>query len=63
MKNVAMKVSSDKKKLTIEVDLTQDFGPSASGKTQIIASTEGNAKVDGVESVQIGMNVYKKLPK
>jgi hypothetical protein len=28
--------------LTIKVDLTKDFGPSSSGKTIIIASTEGN---------------------
>lgn len=46
--------------LTIKVDLTQDFGPSSSGKTNIIATTEGNISVPGNEAVKIGLNVYKK---
>lgn len=62
MKNVTMTVSKDKKKLTIELDLTQDHGPSTSGKTLIVASTEGNAKVPDIEGMQIGLNVYKKNP-
>jgi hypothetical protein len=32
-------------KLTITVDLSKEFGPSASGKTIIIASTEGSVSV------------------
>ena len=39
MKNVEM--SLEKNILTIKVDLSKEFGPSASGKTIIIASTEG----------------------
>ncbi len=31
--------------LTIKVDLSKDFGPSKSGKTIIVASTEGNVSV------------------
>ena len=58
MKNVEMKVEGNI--LTIKVDLTKDFGPSASGKTIIIASTEGNVAIDGHEEAKIGMNVYKK---
>ena len=45
--------------LTIKVDLTKDFGPSSSGKTIIIASTEGNVTVDGHEA-KVGLNVYRK---
>ena len=41
------------------VDLTKDFGPSSSGKTIIIASTEGNFALPGRGEV-IGLNVYKK---
>ena len=37
MKNVEMKVENNI--LTIQVDLTKEFGPSSSGKTIIIAST------------------------
>ncbi len=43
MKNVEMKI--DGTILTITVDLAKEFGPSASGKTIIIASTEGNVPV------------------
>jgi len=60
VKNVKMTVSDDRKTLTIVVDLTQDFGPSSSGKTTIVASTEGNADVPDVPGMKIGLNVYKK---
>ena len=60
MKNVEMKVDGDI--LTIKVDLTKEFGPSASGKTIIIASTEGNISIPDKEDVKIGLNVYKKKP-
>lgn len=46
--------------LTIKVDLTKEFGPSSSGKTIIIASTEGNQSVPEKEDVKIGLNIYKK---
>ena len=58
MKNVEMKL--DGNILTIKVDLTKDFGPSSSGKTIIIASTEGNVAVDGHEEAKVGLNVYRK---
>jgi hypothetical protein len=58
MKNVELKV--DGNILTIKVDLSKEFGPSTSGKTTIIASTEGNKAVPGKEDVKIGLNVYKK---
>lgn len=46
--------------LTIKVDLTKDFGPSSSGKTIIIASTEGNQSAPDTDNVKVGLNVYKK---
>lgn len=58
MKNVEMSVEGNI--LTIKVDLTKDFGPSASGKTIIIASSEGNQSIPGKETMKIGLNVYKK---
>jgi hypothetical protein len=57
MKNVEMTVAGNI--LTIKVDLTKEFGPSASGKTTIIASTEGNITVPEREE-KIGLNVYRK---
>ncbi|MDI7267746.1 MAG: hypothetical protein QME96_07120 [Myxococcota bacterium] len=58
MKNVEMKVDGDK--LTIVVDLSKEFGPSSSGKTIIIATTEGNQTVPEKDGVRIGLNVYKR---
>lgn len=58
MQNIKMSVV--KNILTITVDLSKKLGPSASGKSVLIASTEGNAKVPGHEAIQIGLNVYTK---
>lgn len=58
MKNVEMTVEGNI--LTIKVDLTKEFGPSSSGKTIIIASTEGNISIPGSEEEKVGLNVYKK---
>ena len=55
MKNVKMTKKGDI--LNIEVDTSKDFGRSKSGKTTIIASTEGNVTEGGIT---VGLNVYKK---
>jgi hypothetical protein len=57
MKNVEMNVEGNK--LIITVDLAQEFGPSSSGKSIAIASTEGNVSVPEHEDIKIGLNVYK----
>ncbi|MFA9560848.1 MAG: hypothetical protein ACERKU_00775 [Nitrospirota bacterium] len=57
MKNVELTVEGTM--LTIKVDLSRDFGPSSSGKTTIIASTEGNVSIPEREE-KIGLNIYKK---
>ena len=59
MKNVEMKVEGNI--LTIKVDLTKEFGPSSSGKTIIIASTEGNMSIPDRDE-KVGQNVYRKKP-
>ena len=60
-KNVEMQVDGDI--LTVKVDLNKEFGPSSSGKTNIIASTEGNVSIpDRDEGEKIGLNVYRKKP-
>jgi len=58
MKNVEMTVEGNI--LKIKVDLSKEFGPSSSGKTIIIASTEGNVSIPGAEEKKIGLNVYRK---
>lgn len=59
MKNVDMTVEANI--LTIRVDLSKEFGPSASGKTIIIASTEGNVSIPDRDE-KVGLNVYRKKP-
>jgi hypothetical protein len=61
MKNVQINVEG--KKLVIVVDLDQEFGPSSSGKSITVASTEGNVAVPGHQEIKIGLNVYKPRAK
>lgn len=58
MKNVELSVEGSL--LTVKVDLSKEFGPSSSGKTIIIATTEGNVSIPGAEDKKIGLNVYRK---
>ncbi len=58
MKNVEMKLEENI--LTIKVDITKEFGPSSSGKTIIIASSEGNIPIPEKDEIKIGLNVYRK---
>ena len=53
-----MKVEGSK--LTITVDLSQRYGKSSSGKSIIIASSEGNQAIPDNEDIKIGLNVYTK---
>lgn len=57
MKNVEMSLAGNI--LTIKVDLSKEFGPSSSGKTVIVASTEGNVSVPDRQE-KVGLNVYRK---
>ncbi len=56
MKNVEMTVEGET--LIIKVDLSKDFGPSKSGKSILIASTEGYVPVPERDE-KIGLNVYR----
>jgi len=57
LKNVDMKIKGNK--LTINVDLSKDFGRSKSGKSITIATTSGNKQLTDKQGVYIGLNVYK----
>lgn len=57
MKNVEMTVEGTI--LTIRVDLAKEFGPSSTGKTIIVASTEGNVTIPDRQE-KVGLNVYRK---
>jgi len=56
LKNIEMTVEGET--LTIKVDLSKDFGKSKSGKTIIVASTEGNVSVPERDE-KIGLNIYR----
>jgi len=56
--NVEMSVNGDK--LTIVVDLGKEGKESSTGKSIIIASTEGNMPVPGRENIKVGLNVFRK---
>ncbi len=58
MKNVELKLSGTT--LTITVDLSKEYSLSSSGKSLIIASTEGNVSVEGKPEVKVGLNIYRK---
>jgi len=62
MKNVEYEIKG--KIMTIKIDITQSFGPSKSGKSEIIASTEGNKRIKVEDQdIYLGLNLYKKLDK
>jgi len=56
MKNLDFKIEGNV--LTIKVDLSKTFGASKTGKSIIIASSEGNQPV--APGIVAGINVYKK---
>ena len=58
MKNVETKVEHGK--LVITVDLATELGPSSTGKSIIIGTTEGNVDVPGAPDVKLDLNVYRK---
>ncbi len=57
MQNVVFQVERDR--LVILVDLSQELGVSSSGKSIIIATTEGNVALPGHEEVKVGLNIYR----
>lgn len=59
MKNIEIKRDKeDQSKLIVEIDLSKEYGYSRTGKTIIIASTEGNHRIT-TDGVVLGLNCYK----
>lgn len=61
MKNVNFVVEGSK--LVITVDLAAARTASASGKSLVIASSEGNVSLEEHPEIKIGLNVYTPAPK
>jgi len=55
--NIMARLEGDK--LILEIDLTQEHGPTGSGKSTKVASSDGNMAVPGREEIKMGINVYK----
>lgn len=61
MVNIKQTIDDKAKTLTLVIDLTKTYGPSQSGNTIRIASTEGNIKLpDPYSKISYGLNVYTK---
>lgn len=60
MLNVETRIQGEK--LIIEVDLSQQFGTSSSGKSAVIASTQGNVSLPERPDIKMGLNVYQPIP-
>ena len=58
LKNITMNVKGTI--LTVVIDLSKRFGKSASGKTDIIATTAGNVALEHDPGIKIGINCYFK---
>ena len=54
-----VKTKKEGQKLIIEVDLSVKGTPSKSGKSVVLASTEGNIKIDPDSNTYLGLNVYQ----
>lgn len=59
MKNIIMEIEGDI--LTLKIKLTDQVGPSASGKTILIASSGGNQPI-GHKDMKLGLNLYAPNP-
>lgn len=57
MQNVDLEIRGGKLVITVDLDAAPQM--SASGKTEVIASTRGNARVPGDRAVFLGLNVYQ----
>lgn len=57
MKNITMTTKGNT--LTIVVDLSKNYGTSTSGKSLIIASSEGNQSIPDTDGIKLGLNIYR----
>jgi hypothetical protein len=63
MKNVELNHDKKSKKLHITIDLDQCYGDSKSGRTTIVASTEGNVRIDPDQpDLKLGLNLFRTKP-
>lgn len=59
MRNLKFDVDQKSGKLTVTVNLKEATAPSKTGKTEVVAGTEGSAKVEGTDWIA-NITIYKK---
>ena len=52
-----IKTSLNGNKLVIEIDVSQSFGNSSTGKSVIVASSQGNVQIE--PGLFLGINLYR----
>lgn len=57
--NMTIEVKGKSVVITIK-DHTKEYGLSKSGKSKTVATTGGNAQIDGADNLVIGINAYRK---
>ena len=57
MQNVNVKVTGQVATITVKLDAPGS--PSKTGKTDVIASTHGNTKINGTD-LYLGLNLYRR---
>jgi hypothetical protein len=60
MQNIAVKVAGNT--VTLTINMKEDYGSSASGKSSIVASSRGNKLIEDT-GVYVGLNVYRQEKK
>ncbi len=59
MLNIATKITGNK--LVMTVDLSKDHGHSASGKSVVVATSQGNQPIGDGKGTKVGLNIYRPI--
>lgn len=64
MKNCKITVNKTTRKVNIEFDLDESYGDSKSGRTTIVASSEGPTIIDpDIPDLRVNFQAFRKKPK
>ena len=58
-RNVVASIKGDK--LTLVIDLKATTLRSVSGKSDVLATTNGNVKVEGTDGLKVGLNIFSPV--
>ena len=58
-RNIDATIKGDK--LTLVIDLKATTLRSVSGKSDVLATTNGNVKVEGTDGLKVGLNIFSPV--